>query len=144
MTEYRVSARRIDNHGSLTVAKEAKVVLDTDMAMWREAMNLVELGSAFCWAVGLNTAYVVVEDLRDERSVLQSRPEPGAQTGPLTINRAPGASRPWHAGACSLRAPVAGNSGARLAGFCAAIDRLCLGHPVIAYPESLGFEQAVT
>ena len=55
MTEYRVSARRIDNHGSLTVAKETKVVLDTDMAMRREAMNLVELGSAFCWAVALNT-----------------------------------------------------------------------------------------
>ncbi|MDO9641100.1 MAG: OsmC family protein [Pseudotabrizicola sp.] len=43
MTEYRVSARRIDNHGSLAVAKEAEVVLDTDMAGRRDAMNPVEL-----------------------------------------------------------------------------------------------------
>jgi len=43
VTEYRVSARRIDNHGSLAVAKEAEVVLDTDMAGRRDAMNPVEL-----------------------------------------------------------------------------------------------------
>jgi hypothetical protein len=40
VTEYRVSARRIDNHGSLTVAKEAKVVLDTDMAMRRDGQTV--------------------------------------------------------------------------------------------------------
>ncbi|WP_435988134.1 OsmC family protein [Sulfitobacter sp. SH22] len=43
MTEYRVSARRIDSHGSLAMAKEAEVVLDTDMAGRRDAMNPVEL-----------------------------------------------------------------------------------------------------
>ncbi len=43
MTEYRVSARRIDSHGSLARAKEAEVVLDTDMAGRRDAMNPVEL-----------------------------------------------------------------------------------------------------
>ena len=43
MTEYRVSARRIDSHGSLAVAKEAEVMLDTDMAGRRDAMNPVEL-----------------------------------------------------------------------------------------------------
>lgn len=43
MTEYRVSARRIDSHGSLAVAKEAEVVLDTDMAGRLDAMNPVEL-----------------------------------------------------------------------------------------------------
>ena len=43
MTEYRVSARRIDSHGSLAVAKDAEVVLDTDMAGRRDAMNPVEL-----------------------------------------------------------------------------------------------------
>ena len=37
MTEYRVSARRIDSHGSLAVAKEAEVVLDTDLAGRRGA-----------------------------------------------------------------------------------------------------------
>lgn len=43
MTEYRVSARRIDSHGSLAVAKEAEVVLDTGMVGRHDAMNPVEL-----------------------------------------------------------------------------------------------------
>jgi uncharacterized OsmC-like protein len=41
--EYRVHARRIDAHGSLAVAKEAEVSLDTDLAGRRDAMNPVEL-----------------------------------------------------------------------------------------------------
>jgi len=41
--EYRVTARRIDSHGSLARAKEAEVVLDTDMAGRRGAFNPVEL-----------------------------------------------------------------------------------------------------
>lgn len=43
MTEYNVSARRIDSHGSLAIAKKAEVVLDTDMAGRSNAMNPVEL-----------------------------------------------------------------------------------------------------
>lgn len=43
MTAYRLSARRIDGHGSLALAKEAEVVLDTDLAGRRDAMNPVEL-----------------------------------------------------------------------------------------------------
>ena len=43
MIEYRVQARRIDSHGSLAMAKEAEVVLDTDMAGRSDAMNPVEL-----------------------------------------------------------------------------------------------------
>ncbi|OYX23443.1 MAG: osmotically inducible protein C [Rhodobacterales bacterium 32-66-7] len=43
MMEYRVHARRIDTHGSLAVAKEAEVTLDTDLAGRRDAMNPVEL-----------------------------------------------------------------------------------------------------
>lgn len=43
MIEYRVHARRIDAHGSLAVAKEAEVTLDTDLAGRRDAMNPVEL-----------------------------------------------------------------------------------------------------
>jgi uncharacterized OsmC-like protein len=43
VTEYRVSARRIDSHGSMARAKEAEVVLDTDMAGRLDAMNPVEL-----------------------------------------------------------------------------------------------------
>ena len=43
MIEYRVNARRIDPHGSLAVAKDAEVVLDTDLAGRPDAMNPVEL-----------------------------------------------------------------------------------------------------
>lgn len=41
--EYRISARRIDAHGSVAFAKEAVVALDTDPAGRRDAMNPVEL-----------------------------------------------------------------------------------------------------
>lgn len=41
--DYKVRARRIDAHGSLATAKEAEVVLDTDLAGRRDAMNPVEL-----------------------------------------------------------------------------------------------------
>ena len=43
MTEYRVTARRVDAHGSLATAKQAEVVLDTDLAGRPDAMNPVEL-----------------------------------------------------------------------------------------------------
>ncbi|GHF72992.1 OsmC family protein [Seohaeicola zhoushanensis] len=43
MQEYRIHARRIDEHGSLAVAKEAEVALDTDLSGRRDAMNPVEL-----------------------------------------------------------------------------------------------------
>jgi uncharacterized OsmC-like protein len=41
--EYRIHARRIDSHGSVSTAKEAEVILDTDPAGRRDAMNPVEL-----------------------------------------------------------------------------------------------------
>lgn len=41
--EYHVHARRTDAHGSLAIAKDAEVVLDTDPAGRRDAMNPVEL-----------------------------------------------------------------------------------------------------
>jgi len=41
--DYRVTARRVDAHGSLAVAKAAEVVLDTDLAGRQDAMNPVEL-----------------------------------------------------------------------------------------------------
>ncbi len=41
--EYRVTARRVDAHGSLARAKAAEVVLDTDLAGRSDAMNPVEL-----------------------------------------------------------------------------------------------------
>lgn len=43
MLSYRVSARRIDSHGSEATTKSATVVLDTDLAGRKDAMNPVEL-----------------------------------------------------------------------------------------------------
>ncbi|MGO4908920.1 OsmC family protein [Pseudorhodobacter sp. W20_MBD10_FR17] len=43
MMDYRVAAHRVDSHGSLARAKEAEIVLDTDMAGRADAMNPVEL-----------------------------------------------------------------------------------------------------
>lgn len=43
MLEYTVSARRIDSHGSQAMAKEAVLVLDTDLAGRPDAFNPAEL-----------------------------------------------------------------------------------------------------
>lgn len=43
MLEYKVSAKRIDAHGSVATAKEAQIMLDTDMAGRRDAFNPAEL-----------------------------------------------------------------------------------------------------
>lgn len=43
MLEYRVSARRIDSHGSEATAKNATIVLDTDIAGRPDALNPAEL-----------------------------------------------------------------------------------------------------
>lgn len=43
MLEYRVTARRVDQHGSVAQAKAAEVVLDTDMAGRPDAFNPAEL-----------------------------------------------------------------------------------------------------
>lgn len=54
--DYRVTARRIDAHGSLATAKEAEITLDTDPAGRRDAMNPVELflsALAACMLKGL-------------------------------------------------------------------------------------------
>lgn len=43
MRTYFVTARRVDRHGSIAVAKSAKVALDTDVDGRQDAMNPVEL-----------------------------------------------------------------------------------------------------
>ncbi len=43
MLEYRVSGKRIDSHGSEAFAKDARLVLDTDMAGRADAFNPAEL-----------------------------------------------------------------------------------------------------
>ena len=43
MLEYRVSARRVDAHGSLATTKDAEVTLDTDINGRPDAFNPAEL-----------------------------------------------------------------------------------------------------
>lgn len=43
MLEYRVTARRIDSHGSEAETKAARLVLDTDMAGREDAFNPAEM-----------------------------------------------------------------------------------------------------
>jgi uncharacterized OsmC-like protein len=43
MLEYRVSARRVDAHGSLALCKEARITLDTGVAGRPDAFNPAEL-----------------------------------------------------------------------------------------------------
>ncbi|THH36132.1 OsmC family peroxiredoxin [Aliishimia ponticola] len=43
MLEYNVTARRIDEHGAQAHAKDAKIVLDTDLAGREDAFNPAEL-----------------------------------------------------------------------------------------------------
>jgi uncharacterized OsmC-like protein len=43
MLDYRVTARRIDSHGSEATAKAAHLVLDTDMAGRDDAFNPAEM-----------------------------------------------------------------------------------------------------
>lgn len=41
--EYRVFARRIDSHGSEATTKDARIILDTDMAGRNDAFNPAEM-----------------------------------------------------------------------------------------------------
>jgi hypothetical protein len=41
MLEYKVSARRIDSHGSAAIAKDAEITLDTDMAGRRDGFSRI-------------------------------------------------------------------------------------------------------
>ncbi|WP_196258021.1 OsmC family protein [Pelagibacterium limicola] len=43
MLEYRVSAKRVDDHGSVATTKSAEVLLDTDLEGRQDAFNPVEL-----------------------------------------------------------------------------------------------------
>jgi len=43
MLEYKVSARRVDAHGSLARCKDAEIVLDTDVGGRSDAFNPAEL-----------------------------------------------------------------------------------------------------
>ena len=55
MLEYRVQARRIDAHGSEAATKDARIVLDTDLAGRADAFNPAELYLAAVAACMLKT-----------------------------------------------------------------------------------------
>lgn len=70
MLEYRVTARRIDSHGSEAEAKAARLVLDTDMAGRVDAFNPAEMLLASLAACLLKGAERVTPMLKfDLRSI---------------------------------------------------------------------------
>jgi uncharacterized OsmC-like protein len=68
MLEYRVTARRVDQHGSVAQAKGAEVVLDTDLAGRPDAFNPAELflaAIAACMIKGIERVTPMLDfDLR--------------------------------------------------------------------------------
>ncbi len=66
MLNYRVDARRIDSHGSLALAKEAEIVLDTDTAGRLDAFNPAELFLASLAACMIKSIERVTPILRFE------------------------------------------------------------------------------
>ena len=68
MLEYRVSARRIDAHGSTAQAGDAAITLDTDLAGRPDAFNPAELllaAIAACMIKGIERAVPLLKfDLR--------------------------------------------------------------------------------
>jgi uncharacterized OsmC-like protein len=66
MLEYRVSARRIDSHGSEARTKAAQMVLDTDLAGRDDAFNPAEMLLASLAACLLKSAERVAPMLKFE------------------------------------------------------------------------------
>lgn len=68
MLEYRVSARRLDSHGSVAATKEAEIVLDTDVDGRPDAFNPAELflaAIAACMIKGIERVTPMIKfDLR--------------------------------------------------------------------------------
>ena len=74
MLEYRVSARRQDSHGSEAMAKEAKIILDTDVKGRSDAFNPAELllaALAACMIKGVERVMPMIQfNLRGVEVVL--------------------------------------------------------------------------
>jgi uncharacterized OsmC-like protein len=68
MLEYRVGARRVDSHGSVAYAKEAEIILDTDVSGRPDAFNPAELflaAIAACMIKGIERVTPMIKfDLR--------------------------------------------------------------------------------
>ncbi|MFN3608735.1 MAG: OsmC family protein [Hyphomonas sp.] len=72
MLEYSVSARRIDTHGSQAMAKDAVLVLDTDLAGRPDAFNPAELflaSIAACMLKGIERVTPLLDFQLDGASV---------------------------------------------------------------------------
>lgn len=64
MAEYRVHARRVDDHGSLATTKQAEIVLDTDTRGREDAFNPAELflaAIAACMIKGIERAIPILK-----------------------------------------------------------------------------------
>jgi uncharacterized OsmC-like protein len=63
MLEYRVTARRVDEHGSIAATKQAEIVLDTDVGGRADAFNPAELflaAIAACMLKGIERAMPMI------------------------------------------------------------------------------------
>ncbi|SEN94195.1 Uncharacterized OsmC-related protein [Gemmobacter aquatilis] len=87
MLEYRVSARRIDAHGSEARAKEAVLVLDTDLAGRADALNPAELLLAALAACILKGVERVMPILNFQLSAVSVRLHGVRQDSPPRLQR---------------------------------------------------------
>lgn len=75
MLEYRVSAKRIDSHGSVASTKDAEIILDTDISGRPDAFNPAELflaAIAACMIKGIERVTPMLKfDLRGVEVRLQ-------------------------------------------------------------------------
>ncbi|MDI6838179.1 MAG: OsmC family protein [Rhizobiaceae bacterium] len=87
MLEYKVSARRIDGHGSEAVAKDARILLDTDIAGRPDAFNPAEMLLASLAACILKGAERVIPMLAFELQGIQVNLHGSRQDSPAKVVR---------------------------------------------------------
>lgn len=87
MLQYRVTARRIDSHGSEAAAKDARIVLDTDMAGRDDAFNPAEMLLASLAACILKGAERVIPLLNFDLSGIEVGLEGTRQDSPPKMIR---------------------------------------------------------
>ena len=85
MLEYRVEARRIDAHGGEAATKDARIVLDTDLAGRADAFNPAELYLAAVAACMLKTIERVTPILKFDLRGVEVRPHAVRQDSPPKI-----------------------------------------------------------
>lgn len=85
--EYRVTAERVDAHGSLARSKDAALVMDTDVAGRRDAFNPVELFLAAIAACMIKGIERVTPLLKFELRGVEVRLRAARQDSPPLILR---------------------------------------------------------